>query len=293
LGLINDDSRGFAFSLDLLLAIIPITILLGMAAADMDNVLYTMETTIFQGSNDRVAVDTVNTLLETSGDPLNWEQTGNPPNVAGIAYYDPLKGTPVKGTISSNKLTALTDFDVQNLVGPNYKFNLTVIKTDNNQTIKALGTNVNSSNVVKVERSALYSQLPVVSKIQSVISGSGSIRPYTNPPNQFQTSASSLASHDYWILVENNGYNYANITINNNTIYMGPTNISTATKIDPSFLKSDITFYNNTVTIITGSSPGTSMNLYIVEVASGTGVGDINLANIQPKPCNFQFYLWV
>ncbi len=260
-----------------------------MAAADMDNIFYTMETAVFQGSADRVASDTVNTLLETSGDPLNWEQTGNP-SVAGIAYYDPLKGTPVKGTISSLKLNALTEPMVTDLTGSEYKFYLDITRTDNNEPIKTLGNNsTNATNIVKVERSALYSKLTVVSKAEGVISGSGAVRPYTNPPNQFKTSSSSLQSNDYWMLVDNHGYSYANITINNDTIYLGPTNITTATKIDPGFLKQDAVSYNNTVTIISGSPPGTWMNLYIVEVPLGTAP---TLDNVQPKPCRFQFYLW-
>jgi hypothetical protein len=294
LGFIRDDSRGFAFSLDLLLAIIPLTIILGMAAADMDNMYYALENTIFQGSTDRVAVDTVNTLLGTSGDPTDWESAGNPPKVDGIAYYDPLTGTPVKGTISSLKLKALTESDVLDLTGDQYQFYLNVSRTDNNQSIKTLGIyNGSAANIIKVERAALYSDLVVVSKAQGVIIGSGAARPYTNPPNQFATSASSLGSYDYWILMENNGYNYVNITINTATIYLGPNNITTPTKIDPGLLKSDTKPDNNTVSIMTGSSPGTSLNFYIVEVPAGTPPGEITLYNVQPKPCRFQFYLWV
>lgn len=291
---IRDDSKGFAFSLDLLLAIIPLTIILGMAAADMDNMYYALENTIFQGSTDRVAVDAVNTLLQTSGDPIDWENSGNPPKVAGIAYYDHLTGTPVKGTISSLKLKALTESDVLDLTGDQYQFYLNVSRSDNNQSIKTLGIyNGSAANIIKVERAALYSNLVVVSKAQGVILGSGAGRPYTNPPNQFATSASSLGSYDYWILMENNGYNYVNITINTVTIYLGPNNITTPLKIDPSLLKSDTKPDNNTVSIMTGSSPGTSLNFYIVEVPAGTPPGEINLYNIQPKPCRFQFYLWV
>ncbi|MFZ0441196.1 MAG: hypothetical protein WAL81_00995, partial [Methanobacterium sp.] len=65
--LLSKDSRGFALSLDLLLALIPITLLLGFVAADMDNLLYQMEDTVFRSSMDRSAGDAVSTLLETSG----------------------------------------------------------------------------------------------------------------------------------------------------------------------------------------------------------------------------------
>ena len=75
MGILSRDSRGFALSLDLLLAIIPITLLLGFVAADMDNLIYNMEDVVFRSSMDRTAGDAVNTLLETSGVPPNWETT--------------------------------------------------------------------------------------------------------------------------------------------------------------------------------------------------------------------------
>ena len=59
------------------LALIPITLLLGFVAADMDNLLYQMEDTVFRSSMDRAAGDAVSTLLETSGDPTDWEVNGN------------------------------------------------------------------------------------------------------------------------------------------------------------------------------------------------------------------------
>ena len=78
LGVLSNDSRGFAISLDLLLALIPITLLLGFVAADMDNILFQIEDTVFRSSMDRTAGDAVSTLVATSGDPNNWENTGNP-----------------------------------------------------------------------------------------------------------------------------------------------------------------------------------------------------------------------
>lgn len=61
------DRRGFAFSLDILLALIPLTILLGMLAADMDNIMYLTQSTIYQSSLDRHASDVADALVETSG----------------------------------------------------------------------------------------------------------------------------------------------------------------------------------------------------------------------------------
>ena len=67
LSLLSDDSRGFAISLDLLLALIPITLVIGFVASDMDNLLFQMEDTVFRSSMDRAAGDAIGTLLQTSG----------------------------------------------------------------------------------------------------------------------------------------------------------------------------------------------------------------------------------
>ena len=73
MGLLSLDSWGYALSLDLLLAIIPLTLVMGFVAADMDNILYQTGDAVFRSSMDRVASDTVSTLLETSGTQNNWE----------------------------------------------------------------------------------------------------------------------------------------------------------------------------------------------------------------------------
>ncbi len=51
MGFMGDDPRGFIISLDLLFAIIPLTIVLGMVSADMGNILYEIEDTVFQKFN--------------------------------------------------------------------------------------------------------------------------------------------------------------------------------------------------------------------------------------------------
>lgn len=98
MGFLDDDQRAFVISLDLLIAIIPLTIMIGMVTADMGNIMFQIEDTVFRGSMDRVAADTMNSLLETSGTPPNWEKTGNL-SLVGLAKYDQSKGKPIEGTI--------------------------------------------------------------------------------------------------------------------------------------------------------------------------------------------------
>ena len=136
--LLSDDSRGFAISLDLLLALIPITLVIGFVASDMDNLLFQMEDTVFRSSMDRTAGDAVSALLETSGDPNNWEVNGNP-NIVGLAQLDAIANSSQQGTIDPMKLNALTTPEVQKLVGNDYNFYMNVSIIGSSTPIKTLG----------------------------------------------------------------------------------------------------------------------------------------------------------
>ena len=166
MGFIGDDPRGFLISMDLLFAIIPLTIVLGMVAADMGNILYEIEGTVYQSSTDRIAEDTLNTLAETSGDPYNWEQTGLPPNIVGLAQYDTSSGKPIPDTLDPNKLALLTNSSIQNLIGINignntYTFYLTINSLNSTNIRKSfgnysvVGNTSNSLNVVRVDKVVL------------------------------------------------------------------------------------------------------------------------------------------
>ena len=166
--ILSDDSRGFAISLDLLLALIPITLVIGFVASDMDNLLFQMEDTVFRSSMDRAAGDTLSTLLQTSGTPSDWEITGNT-NIVGLAQIDPSTNTSMQGTVDPVKLAALTTPEVQQLVGNQYGFYFNA-STNNSGTLVSLKTLGNSSfgsakDVVRVQRIALASQFKVVSSL--------------------------------------------------------------------------------------------------------------------------------
>lgn len=298
LRIMDSDSLGFALSLDLLLALIPITLMLGMVAADMDNIMYQMQDTIFRGSTERVAAETANTLLSTSGQPIDWETTGNP-IVPGLAQYDNNKQIPIEGLISSTKLSAITPSQIQNLVGPEYQYNMTISYIgQNGATIKSLGNIPTGQDIIRIERIARYAKLTSVSKIEGEIRGSGSSRTYTNPPNTFKTSYFYNQNYEYWIVVDNQGYAASNVTVSINTNTINFTDFSTPKQIDPTFLKFNQTkstdLYDNSVSITAGGIPGSWMNLYIIQVPRNPPVSqnEINVANTKPQPCRLELYLW-
>ena len=297
--ILSEDSKGFALSLDLLLAIIPLTLALGFVAADMDNILYQMEDTVFRGATDRAASDAVTALVTTSGDPVNWETTGTA-TVVGLAQYDTSKGAPIEGTIDPVKLAAVTDAQVQSIIGPNYHYymNVTTInKTGTKTNLKVLGnaSYPNANDVVKVERVALVSKFKVVSSLVGQIRYTGGNRPYTIPT--FQTSSTSSTLYDYWILMVNNqGFTAATVSVNNNMFNFNAANLGTPQKINSTFLSTNTTlpnqFYNNTVTLnVTGSFPS-SIDFYIVQTPKNVAASEITADSVKAKPSTFDFYLW-
>ena len=301
MGILSRDSRGFALSLDLLLAIIPITLLLGFVAADMDNLIYNMEDVVFRSSMDRTAGDAVNTLLETSGVPPNWETTGNS-SIVGLAQYDTSKNGPIEGTIDPVKLASLNPGQVQNLIGTQYNFYLdvsTINKTGTPSSLKTLGNNSYSSapDVVKVEKDVLASKFKSISYLVGQIRYTGGPITFTIP--SFQTSFNSNQSYDYWILIVNNvGFTSATVSVNNNAIsFPSATNMTYARLISSNYLNLNATnpnyFYNNTVTLNATGTFGSSMDIYIVQAPKNVTSPEINYNTVVPRNSKLDFYLWL
>jgi hypothetical protein len=300
LSLLSDDSRGFAISLDLLLALIPITLVIGFVASDMDNLIFQMEDTVFRSSMDRAAEDAMGALLETSGTPSNWEVNGNP-QIAGLAQLDPSTNTPDQGTVDPIKLASLTTSQIQQLVGSQYGFYFNVSTVNNSGTpvsLKTLGNSNFSSgkDVVRVQRIAETSQFKVVSSLVGQVLYLGSPISFSLP--SFPTSYTSSQSYDYWILISNNaGFTNATVNINNNPINFGSTNMTTAAMINSNFLAINSTnpgqYYNNTVTLNGTGSLTSSMDIRIIQAPKNTSPGAITASTVVPQPSNFVLYVWL
>ncbi len=289
----DDDERGFLLSMDLLIALIPLTILLGMMVADMDNVLYTVQSGVYQSSLERVGADTVNTLIKTSGSPYDWEEIGTP-DVVGLARYDTKKDAPEQNTLSPNKIVKLKKSDIQNLIGPKYDFYLDISTVNESRTIKRVGTlNESAPNVVRIERFVLSSNLEVLDSIEKTIRDAGQSRPYTMT---FQTSASSIEIYDYYILIVNWGYDSVEVFVNNNTV-VNSSQVITETselplEINETYLKNEDDFQDNSVTVTPTSTPGASMDVYVVAVPKNTSSTEITHKNVEANYCRFIFYIW-
>lgn len=289
------DSRGFAFSLDILLALIPLTIILGMAVANMDNIMYLSENTIYQSSLDRTAADAADALVETSGVPYNWEK-GGIFSVVGLASYDESKNLTNKNILDPLKVAALNQTQLQTLIGSQYGAYLTIttVNGTNSKVIKTVGTyNNSSSNIVRIQRFVSSSNLKSVVALEGLVRATGQPRTYTT---SFPTNNVFVASYDYWVYVANKGYDSAKVDINSTQV-VSPSEINqhvTEVKhlINPTILANQTNFIINPVSVTTSSNPGAVMDVYIIVAPKGTPESDINLENIKIRNAKLELYVW-
>lgn len=295
--------RGMVLSSDLLLALIPLTIIFGMATVAMDNLFYLSQLTVFHASIDRAATNVADALVETPGKPPDWYLTGQ--GIPGLAIVR--NNVVEKNHLSSFKLFALRKEQVQNMLGPQYDFYLRVVD-HNNTVIRNLSSNdlgsppSNVPNIYRVEREVRVNRYPievVVSlvnfRFQNLIVGElvsvirkrlGTWAPYTI---DFTISDAELNNYDYWILIKNNGYTNVTVKINDNTV-VNETNLNDMpVQINSTYLKSG----SNSVTITTSNATkNATMDFYIVKVPKDTVKDMIKLEYIEEVNARLELFVW-
>ncbi|MEN4006420.1 MAG: hypothetical protein PQ964_03570 [Methanobacteriaceae archaeon] len=101
------DKQGQAFTLDVMLALVIITIIIGISADAIDIASYKATDYGARFSLERVTNDAADMLIKTPGSPVNWEvdvvgRTRTP----GLALVDP-RGRAIPNTLSMGKINAL------------------------------------------------------------------------------------------------------------------------------------------------------------------------------------------
>lgn len=253
---------------------------------------------------DRVATDTVNALVSTSGTPLDWEKSPvTSSTVIGLAYYD-INNRPIESSLSASKFTAAkVNFDtqgnnsaLQKMVGMNYGLFVNVTTVNGNQQIGTIGTQPDSNvkDIVRLERIVILSKYGSISSLKNL----GAYIPYTVPA--FNTSYNSTQNYDYWILMapssNNQMFTAATVNVNNNPIAFSADNITTAFKIND-YLSADSSNpdqqSSNLLTLVNCTGiPSSSMNFYIVQTPTNVSSTDVTPDTVVPKTCRFVFYLW-
>lgn len=278
------EERGIVLSSDLLLALIPLTIIFGMATVAMDNLFYLSQLTVFHASIDRAATNVADALVETPGRPPDWYLTGQ--GIPGLAIVR--NNVVEKNHLSSFKLFALRKEQVQNMLGSQYDFYLRVVD-HNNTVIRDLGSPPsNVPNIYRVEREVRVNRYPidVVVSLVNVIRWKGAPEPYIT---YFTISDTELNNYDYWILIKNNGYTNVMVHINGH-IVVDKTNLNDMpVQINSTYLKSG----SNSVIINTlDATKNATMDFYIVKVPKGTGKDKIKLEYIEEVNARLELFVW-
>lgn len=300
------DSRGYALSLDILLALIPLTLILGLAAADMDNLMYEVQDAVYRGGTERVAADTMNTLLTTSGDPYNWENNVNSTVVPGLARYDLSSNQSEKYYLLPRKVINIQNAQIQNLLGDQYGFAFNISSLNGNVNVLRRGSFNNglvdpsAEDVVRVERIVLYGQYEIVSEALN-IRGTG--KPLTIAGNVFQTNVQYNQLFDYYVYVNSTGITSVTaawVDINDNNVVKsndfggGGNPVNPVVKlIDPTYLQNETELMDNTVTVVLAGSPTDKMNVYILQVPKGTPASEIRLNGANTARYRATLYVWL
>jgi len=306
-GLLDRDSRGYALSLDLLLALIPLTLVLGLVAADMDNVMYQMQDVIYRGSTERVAADTMNTILTTSGDPSDWETNVSNLKVPGLARFDQSSQQPKRYYLSPNKVGSITSTQIQSLLGDQYGYSLNITNIGSGANVLMRGSRNDFSvdpaakEVVRVERIVLYASYDIVSDAVN-IRGTGT--PLVVTANSFPTNIQYNSVFDYYVYVNSTGLTSvtsATVDINSATVvksndFKSGTN-PVVKLINPAVYGSDVLknqtdLLDNLVTIRLEGSPTDKMNVYILQVPKGTPASEISLTGADTAKFRAVLYVW-
>jgi len=307
-GILDCDSRGYALSLDLLLALIPLTLVLGLVAADMDNVMYQMQDVIYRGSTERVAADTMNTLLTSSGDPYNWENNLANLKVPGLARFDNSSKQSRKYYLLPQKVVTITSPQIQGILGDQYGYSLNITSINNGNNILSRGSFSGASvdptakDVVRVERIVLYAEYEIVSEALN-IRGTGT--PLIIQGTKFPTNSQYNDVFDYFVYVNSTGptsITSASVDINSATVVKSndfASGVNPVVKwINPAeygadVLKDQTELLDNTVTVRLTGSPSDKMNVYILQVPKGTTASQISLSGADTAKYRAILYVWV
>lgn len=103
---IIQDNIGQAFTMDLMLSLVIITMILGISADAMDIASYKASSYSERFSLERVTNDAADMLIKTRGSPDDWEFKMNNLTTPGLAKNDS-KGKVIPNTLSMKKIIAL------------------------------------------------------------------------------------------------------------------------------------------------------------------------------------------
>jgi hypothetical protein len=321
------DSSGQIFTIDALLALLLITILIGISANTMgivgDKILeYSSEQSI-----QRIAGDTADELIKTPGMPENWENYKYFTNIVpGLADIE--NGTNKFGNIlSMRKISSLKKNPelIKRLLPENMDCNLIIYQINTSiPVIDLISKTPLKGDVSVVNRTVLYDYklIDIYSNIKpDVIHVNGSeyicthsyTNPYSHKPPDFNSRKSGwlcaafnidledIKSKDFYILTDpvmsdNTDFHASWILDTPNRIINNSQNFTSNPMLINSIISELSESKNREIFVLhvfIGGDIKHSFNTYIVGVPRGTSAQDVRLDNINPQPAFLIMKLWI
>ena len=163
----TEDSRAMVFSMDLMLALILITVILGVSADAMDIASSKMEDYVYGNSLERITLSGADMLVKTPGSPENWEELNDLSGITpGLVDVDSTNMKTHSNIISIPKINRLTE-SYDKLMGgrviPSYcKSTLAIYPVDQSLEpiyVKNMSGNDSSTEVMVENRTVLCNYL--------------------------------------------------------------------------------------------------------------------------------------
>lgn len=248
------DDKGIIFTTDLLLAMIIVTIAIGLASSQLEGLNYQIQDFTVRQSLEKVVNDAADYLVKSNGNPTNWE-TLTPiqsTSLPGLAVTN-ANGYPESQFISNDKMYTLNNnpYLLVNLLNPggnltNTNFNLVIniINPDGSIGSNLMNITNSYSSLASAKEVAVANRTVYVVAGETIFSlfDIGHLNP-GHPPGQ----------GEIW---------YYSGTGKPDAVYVGPGN---TTSPNDSFTP-DLNTFNYYIYIIPGTGgPGTSMNYAITD----------------------------
>lgn len=209
------NNKAQLFTLDLLLALVPLTIVIAMSANTMSGVITQIHQYSSTYSFQRSTNDALDVLVKTPGVPADWGDTGNA-SIVGLAFWDTTNNRPISNYFDAKKYFQLNSSasELEELLGTsNYNISLVIhnISSYNttNLTIPSYGLSVpdNASEIISLERIAIMDNLLALTSaspaglgnINNTERGGGATESCADDPDDsIYLSPGDIANFQFW-----------------------------------------------------------------------------------------------
>lgn len=131
-------------TLDLLLALVPLTIILGMSASAMGGVINQIQEFTFFYSLQRQTNDAIDVLVKTPGLPVSWNAS-NPSTTPGLAVY--ICGEVKPNFLDREKISAIDESMLATFFSASTNAFLEVLDLSSNTTVRTVTYNVTGTSL--------------------------------------------------------------------------------------------------------------------------------------------------